>query len=58
MEAEARAAGAVVQNAVSGKTDLLVCGENVGASKRAKAERLGVKQISEAEYIALMEDSR
>jgi DNA ligase (NAD+) len=50
MQTQARNMGARVQTAVSGKTDLLVCGEKVGASKIKKAESLGVKIVSEAEY--------
>ena len=50
MQAEARKLGAKVQTAVSGKTDLLVCGEKVGAAKIKKAEALGVTIVTEAEY--------
>ncbi|MEK6194756.1 MAG: DNA ligase [Deltaproteobacteria bacterium] len=55
MQAEARKLGARVQTAVSGKTDLLVCGEKVGAAKIKKAESLGVTIVNEAEYLAMME---
>jgi DNA ligase (NAD+) len=54
MQAEARALGAKVQTTVSGQTDYLVCGENVGASKMAKANRLGVAILSESQYITLV----
>lgn len=50
MQAGARKRGAVVQASVSGATDYLICGEKVGASKLDKANRLGVKILSEAEY--------
>jgi DNA ligase (NAD+) len=50
MQARARQLGAHVQSAVSGNTDLLICGEKVGAAKMDKASRLGVKVLSEAEY--------
>jgi len=50
MKSGARKLGAKVQAAVSGKTDLLVCGENVGSSKIEKATRLGVTIISEEDY--------
>ena len=35
--------GATIASSVSSKTTLLVCGENVGAAKTAKAEALGVR---------------
>lgn len=54
MQAEARTLGAMVQTAVSGKTDYLVCGENVGATKIAKANRLGVKVLTESQYMAMV----
>ena len=54
MQAEARRRGARVQTAVSGKTDLLVCGEKVGASKIKKAEQRGVRIISEAAYLEML----
>ncbi len=54
MQAEARAMGAMVQTAVSGKTDYLVCGENVGAVKIAKANRLGVTVLTESQYMAMV----
>jgi len=50
MQAEARRLGAIVQSSVSGRTDLLVCGESVGASKIKKAEKTGALIISENEY--------
>ncbi|KZX57892.1 hypothetical protein A3709_19915 [Halioglobus sp. HI00S01] len=53
MQAAARALGANVQSSVSGKTDYLVAGEKVGASKLGKAEKLGVTVITEKEYHAL-----
>ena len=55
MQAEARALGARVQTAVSGKTDYLVCGENVGAKKIEKAAKLGVNVLSEAEYRSIVD---
>lgn len=39
---------------VSGKTDYLVAGENMGPSKRQKAEKLGVSILSEEEFTALI----
>jgi DNA ligase (NAD+) len=55
LQERARQLGARVQTAVSKSTDLLVCGEKVGAKKIAKAEALGVKILSEAEYLALID---
>ena len=54
MQESARAMGAVVQTAVSGKTDLLVCGENVGAKKIEKARKLNVQLLSEEDYLKLI----
>lgn len=41
---------------VSAKTSYLVAGENMGPSKREKAEKLGVPVISETEFLKLIED--
>jgi DNA ligase (NAD+) len=54
MQAQARQLGANVQSAVSGNTDLLICGEKVGASKLDKASRLNVEILSEAAYYRLI----
>lgn len=54
MESKARSLGANVQSSVSRKTDYLVCGENVGASKINKAKEFGVKIISEKEYLTII----
>ncbi|MDM8539626.1 DNA ligase [Desulfococcaceae bacterium HSG9] len=55
MQAQARKLGATVQKAVSGKTDMLVCGAKVGAAKIAKAEKADVAIISETEYLLMIE---
>lgn len=55
MQAAARKLGAVVQTSVSGATDFLICGEKVGASKLDKANRLGVKILTEEEYSELIQ---
>jgi DNA ligase (NAD+) len=49
--------GGRVLSAVSGKVDYLVAGENMGPSKREKAEKLGVTIISENEFEKLLTDS-
>ena len=41
--------------AVSANVDFIVAGENMGPAKRQKAEKLGVKILSEAEFMALIE---
>lgn len=48
-----RQLGAIVSESVSKKTDYVVAGENSG-SKAEKAEELGVKIISEKEFLALL----
>jgi DNA ligase (NAD+) len=55
MESLARSLGAVVQSAVSGKTDFLVCGENVGATKTEKAKKTGTRVISEEEFYGMVD---
>lgn len=42
--------GGKVLSGVSGKLDFLVAGENMGPAKREKAEKLGVRIISEEEF--------
>ncbi len=46
--------GGRVLSSVSGKLDYLVAGDNMGPSKREKAEKLGVKIISEDDFEALL----
>lgn len=46
--------GGKVLSSVSGKLDFLVAGENMGPAKREKAEKLGVKIISEQEFEAML----
>ena len=58
MQTEARKLGANTQNAVSGKTDFLVCGDNVGAAKIQKARKLGVRILTETEYYKMLGDNR
>jgi DNA ligase (NAD+) len=49
-----RALGGTFQSSVGKETDYLVVGANVGASKLAKAGRLGTKQIDEAEFLRIL----
>jgi len=58
MQSEARRQGAVIQTSIGGKTDYLVCGEEVGESKLAKARGLGTKVLSEADYYGMLESDR
>jgi DNA ligase (NAD+) len=46
--------GGKVLSSVSGKLDYLLAGDNMGPAKREKAEKLGVKIISEAEFETLL----
>jgi DNA ligase (NAD+) len=46
--------GGRVLSGVSGKLNFLVAGDNMGPSKREKAEKLGVKIISEEEFEQLL----
>ena len=48
------AAGAKVTNAVSNKTTALVVGEEPGASKLTKAQRLGIELLDEAAFEKLL----
>jgi DNA ligase (NAD+) len=54
MKKQAKALGAKVGSSVSGKTNLLVTGENVGATKMSAARSLGVKVVSESEYLDMV----
>jgi len=57
LQERARALGADVQSSVNSKTDMLICGDKVGASKTAKAASLGVKVITEDQYLVLISSS-
>jgi len=54
MKAAAQRLGANVQSAVNKKTNYLVIGEKVGAKKIEKAESLGTKVVTEAEYLVMI----
>lgn len=49
-----RSLGGTFQSAISKETDVLVVGANVGASKLAKAAKLGTKQINEQAFLELI----
>jgi DNA ligase (NAD+) len=47
-------AGATTASSVSASTDMLICGENVGAAKSSKAEKLGVAVVDQSEIWTLL----
>lgn len=49
-----RGLGGTFQSSVGKDTDYLVVGQNVGASKLAKADKFGTKQINESELLKLI----
>ena len=49
-----RALGGTFQSSVGKETDFLVVGNNVGASKLAKADKLGIKQIDEQALLKIL----
>lgn len=59
---EAKAAvtshGGRLVGSISGKTTLVLAGENMGPSKRQKAEKLGVPIVSEAAFLARIAEKR
>ena len=46
--------GGKLAGTVSGSTDYLIAGEKMGPSKREKAERLGVRILSEVEFMEII----
>jgi DNA ligase (NAD+) len=46
--------GGKVGSSISSKTDYLICGESMGPAKLKKAEDLGIKMISEKEFLDLI----
>ena len=50
-----RALGGTFQSSVGKDTDYLVVGENVGASKLLKADKLGTKRLTEAELLKILD---
>lgn len=49
-----RALGGTFQSSVGKDTDYLVVGDNVGASKLAKAAKLGTTQLNEDQFLAML----
>ncbi|MCP3889793.1 MAG: DNA ligase [Desulfobulbaceae bacterium] len=54
MKKQAKTLGAKVGSSITGKTDILVCGEKVGAAKLKKAEELGIEVMNESDYIRMI----
>jgi DNA ligase (NAD+) len=54
MKKEAKLLGAKVADSVTGKTDYLVAGAEVGAAKINAAMQKGIRVISEEEYLSLL----
>ena len=54
MAEKIRELGGEFQKSITRETDFLLIGEKVGASKITKAEKLGVKVISQAEFEAMI----
>lgn len=50
--------GGKVSGSISGKTSYLLAGDKMGPEKQKKAEKLGVKVISEEEYLAMLEGGK
>jgi DNA ligase (NAD+) len=50
-------AGATTASSVSASTDMLICGANVGASKTAKAEKLGVEVVDQEDVWRMLIDA-
>ena len=48
--------GGKLSGSVSGSTDYLIAGDKMGPAKREKAERAGVRILSESEFIELISD--
>jgi DNA ligase (NAD+) len=54
MEKEAKSLGAKIGKSVTGKTDILVTGKNVGATKITDAGKKNVRIITEEEYLRMI----
>ena len=49
--------GGKIASSISSKTDILVAGENMGTSKKTKAESLGIQMISESNFLQLIKNA-
>jgi DNA ligase (NAD+) len=58
MQEQALALGCEIPASISQSTDYLVCGENVGASKIARANDFAVKVVSESDWESLIDKSK
>jgi len=47
--------GGKVSSSISSKTTFVVAGENMGPSKQAKAQDLGISIISEDQYLEMIQ---
>ena len=47
--------GGKVSSSISGKTSYIVAGENMGPSKLAKAEKLGIRLLTEDDFLEKLE---
>lgn len=54
LQKQAKSLGATIAKSVTSKTNMLVMGANVGASKISAADKHGTVKISEADYIKLI----
>lgn len=48
--------GGEFQNSITNATDYLVCGANVGKTKTEKAQKKGIKMLTENEFFELFSD--
>jgi DNA ligase (NAD+) len=55
MKKNAKKLGIQVASSVTGKTDYLVIGDNVGQKKIEAAEKFGLTILSERDYLAMVE---
>lgn len=56
MQELARSMGARVQNSVGGATNILVCGAKVGGKKLEKARTMGVRILTEEDFLSLIDN--
>ncbi len=54
IKAKIEANGGKIVSSISAKTNYVVAGENMGPSKLEKATKLGVKIISEDDFVAML----